>query len=78
MGTVKIQAIPDAEIISRYLAGEGRGLLGLRAKLPDSRIKEILTEAGVSLRGRAEARVLFLPVARAQQQRQRQRRRGQC
>jgi hypothetical protein len=78
MGTVKTQVIPSAEIISRYLAGEGRGLLGLRAKLPDSRIKEILTAAGISLRGRAEARVLFAPRASAQQRRQRQRRRGQC
>lgn len=55
MGTFKVQRLTDAEIVARYVAGEGRGILGLRAKLPDYRVTEILTAAGVRLRGTNEA-----------------------
>jgi hypothetical protein len=73
MGTIKVQALPDKEIVARYLAGEARGLLGLRAKIPDYRVVEILTGNGITLRSPAEARVITSKLRQ-----EHQRRRGRC
>lgn len=58
MGSIKVQVLPDEEIVSRYLAGEARGMIGLRAKIPDYRVIEILTGNGITLRSPAEARAI--------------------
>lgn len=46
--------ISPAELVARYLQGEGRGVLGLRAGIPDSKVKEILLAAGCELRSSVE------------------------
>lgn len=55
MGSLpKIPKISPAEIVARYLEGEPRGMLGLRAGIGDSKIVEILNAAGVELRSSVE------------------------
>ena len=46
--------LSPAEIVARYLEGESRGLLGLRAGVGDSVIVSILNAAGVELRTSVE------------------------
>lgn len=56
--------LTEAEIVARYEAGEGRGMIGLRAGIPDHRVKAILEAAGVELRAPVEAQKLGLAAAR--------------
>lgn len=61
MGSFKVSRLSDAEIIARYRdAGESAGMLALRAKIPLYRVQEILTAAGIRLRGPSEALRLAL------------------
>ena len=55
MGTVKRLQLSPAEIVARYLEGESAGMLSLRARVPVYRITEILTAAGIRIRGTGEA-----------------------
>lgn len=61
VGSIKRLQLSPAEIVARYLAGEGAGFLGLRAKVPAYRITEILLAAGVRIRGPHEALRLAMP-----------------
>lgn len=55
MGSLpRIPRLSDEEIIEAYKAGASRGLLGLKAKVGDSVIKQILNAAGVELRSSVE------------------------
>ena len=58
MGTWRRQRIPDSEIVSRYLAGEGRVAIGIRAKLWDHEVVAVLQANGVTLRTMKEAAAL--------------------
>lgn len=75
MGSIKVQALPDEEIVARYLAGEARGLIGLRAKVPDYRVKEILSDNGITLRSPAEVTTIKVKLQREHRDRIQQRRR---
>lgn len=55
MGSIKRLRISPAEVVALYLGGESAGMVSLRAKVPVSRITEILTNAGVRIRGKQEA-----------------------
>lgn len=77
MGTIKVQALPDEEVVARYLAGEARGMIGLRAKIPDCRVVEILAANGITLRSPAEARAITSKL-RQEHRTRIQRRRGRC
>jgi hypothetical protein len=46
MGSIKTPRLSDAEIVARYKAGEGQGMLSLRARVPVYRVAEILKNAG--------------------------------
>lgn len=60
------QRLSDAEIVRRYRdEGESRGMIGLRARLPDTQIVTILTRHGVRLRGPGEALRLVLAQKKA-------------
>jgi hypothetical protein len=57
MGTFpRVQKIPSEEIVRRYVDGEGRGVLGLRAGIGDGVICAILRAAGVELRTPSQVR----------------------
>lgn len=58
MGSLKTPRLSEDEIVARYRAGEARGILGLRAGVPDYRLVEILNLAGWSLRTPEQARAL--------------------
>jgi hypothetical protein len=55
---VKQPRLTTAEIIERYLAGESRTLVALRAKVSDQHVRQILMDAGIPLRTMDEARRL--------------------
>lgn len=60
MGSLpRTSRISDQEIIARYRAGEGRGILALRAGIGDSMIVGILTAAGVPLRNPSEVKAMI-------------------
>jgi hypothetical protein len=75
MSMVKVSRLPADEIIARYIGGEGRGVIGLRAGLTDTRIKEILLAAGVPLRDQAAATEIRMAGRRETMARSRRRRR---
>jgi hypothetical protein len=64
--------LTPAQIAEQYKAGHSRGLIGLRARLPDHRIVEILRSAGVPLRTAAEVKAV---VSRSRTETMRRRRR---
>lgn len=66
--------ISDEEIVARYNSGEGRGVLGLRCKVGDSVILQILRDAGVPLRTAAEGKRLSHAARMATMARRRPRR----
>lgn len=59
------QRLSEAEIVQRYRDGESRGMIGLRARLPDTQIVTILTRHGVRLRGPSEALRLAMAQRKA-------------
>jgi hypothetical protein len=59
MGSLKKSRLSADEIVSRYLAGEGRVELSLRAGIPEPRIRGLLLAHGVALRTREEASVVW-------------------
>ena len=75
MGTIKTPRLSDAEIVARYRDGEPRGILGLRAGVPDYRLVEILNAAGAGLRTPEQARLLAEASRAATVARHRRRRR---
>lgn len=77
MGSIKVQTLSNDEIVARYLAGEARGLIGLRAKIPDYRVVEILMSNGITLRSPAEARAITSKLQQEHRTRI-QRRRRRC
>lgn len=52
-------ALTEDEIVARYRAGEARGMIGLRARVSDARVKEILLAAGIELRSQREVVALI-------------------
>jgi hypothetical protein len=81
MGSIKVPRLSEAEIVARYVAGEGRTMLALRAKMPDAWVREVLVFHGVELRTHAEATKAAGPRIAAQRKRSERRfreRRGQC
>lgn len=60
VGSIKRSALSTSDLVSRYVAGESAGMLALRAKIPLYRVQEILTAAGIRLRGPSEALRLAL------------------
>lgn len=67
MGTFKRLHLSPAEIVAQYLDGESAGMLSLRARVPVYRITEILTAAGVRIRGQNEAFRVALARRKAMQ-----------
>jgi hypothetical protein len=55
MGARTQSRLSVGEIISRYQAGESQGLLSLRAKISCQRIRDILAESGIRIRGVQES-----------------------
>lgn len=66
--------ISDEEIVARYNSGESRGVLGLRCKVGDSVILQILRDAGIPLRSGAESKRLSHQARMATMSRRRPRR----
>lgn len=58
MGTRRSQRISDAEICRLYREGQPRNMIGLKARLYDPEIIEILARNGVALRTRQESLLL--------------------
>lgn len=55
MGSIKRAVLSDAEIVRLYRdVGECVGMVALRARVPVYRINDVLTAAGVRLRGPSE------------------------
>jgi hypothetical protein len=79
MGSIKISALDDASIISRYVGGESRTMIALRCKMPDAYVIEVLTLHGIPLRRPSEIRALVseqraVTMARLEQRHGRRRR----
>jgi hypothetical protein len=55
MGSLKIPYLSDQEVVDRYLAGEARGLIALRAKKSDAWVVDVLIRHGVKLRTASQA-----------------------
>lgn len=55
MGSFKRPLLSTDQIIARYRDGESAGLIALRCRVPSYYITAVLTEAGIRLRGPAEA-----------------------
>lgn len=58
MGTFKASRLNDDEICARYVGGESRGIIGLRAKMPDAFIVEVLLHNGITLRTPSEVKAM--------------------
>lgn len=81
MGSLKVPRLSEAEIVTRYVAGEGRTMLALRAKMPDAWVREVLAFHGVELRTQAEAAKAAAPGSSATRRRGERRfreRQGRC
>lgn len=55
MGSIKIPAITEADVVTMYEAGEARGLIALRAKKSDGWVVDVLIRHGVKLRTASQA-----------------------
>lgn len=55
MGSLPRPKLSPEQIVAHYLAGESLGLLSLKARLPTSRVREILVGNGVRIRQAPEA-----------------------
>lgn len=60
MGSLYIPKLSEDEVVARYVAGESRGLLGLRAKKSDAWVVACLIRAGVPLRTPSEAMAIMM------------------
>lgn len=58
MGTFRAPRLSDEDVCSRYLAGESRTMIALRAKMPDQYIRDVLQHYGVALRTQAEVKAM--------------------
>ena len=75
MGTIKEPSLTEDEVVRRYLAGEGRTMIALRAKKPDYWVQEILTRHGVEMRTMSEVQKLVC-AERSDRYRQRRKQLG--
>jgi hypothetical protein len=71
MGSLYLPRLSEQDVVDRYLAGESRGLLGLRAKKSDAWVVSCLTRAGVPLRSPTEAMAIMMRNRTETQMRQR-------
>jgi hypothetical protein len=60
MGTLRRARLSDSEICRRYVAGEARDAVGMRAGLLDKEVCDILRRNGVALRDDAESRAIAI------------------
>jgi hypothetical protein len=60
VGSFKIQRLSDTDIVAQYLAGEAQGVLGLRARISQAQVRDILLRHGVRLRTSSETLRLTL------------------
>ena len=69
MATRKMPIISNAMICALYEQGESRGLIALRAKVPEPAIRAILVACGVRLRDKDETARLHAAKRAAWRQR---------
>lgn len=60
MGSLYIPRLSEQEVVDRYVAGECKGLIGLRAKKSDAWVTEVLTRNGVPLRTPSESMAIMM------------------
>ena len=67
MGSLKIPYMTEQEVVDRYLAGEARGMIALRAKKSDAWVVTVLTRMGIPIRDQRQSLVSTIKT-RAEQQ----------
>lgn len=67
MGSFKIAAMTEQEVVDRYLTGEARGMIALRAKKTDAWVVTVLTRWGVPIRNQQQS-LAFSIKSRVEQQ----------
>jgi hypothetical protein len=60
VGTFKAARLSDQDVVARYVAGEARGMISLRAGKPDAWVVAILQAAGIPLRTPAESMAILM------------------